>query len=974
VDVLFQGEALRGGDTNADGVALIGGVPGGTFDVQVEALGFRSRILEGVRVSPGSSQGLEVMLEVAPIELEGLTIRTERVQIQRENTEFSTTVEEAAINLLPMSYDPADLVALTPGARPGHIWGGSSFQANSYRLDGLSANHPGVGGDLLQPSIYWIDEVEVRGLGAGAEFGGFQGGLVDVTTKSGGNEVKGSIRTTMEHDALAGTNLVSTEIGTEVAGRADVEGEIRGPIVRNTLYYFLSGKYVSQDRQALNHLERVDGHYAPLQEGRSERKLFGKLTFTPGLTHRLEVSGGYTDTRGDHYELTGFEAEGATHRYEAPTWFVNGSLQEILGSWGVLEARINHLSKDERYEPYNGPDTPGISTFSLTPPHTAFGNAPLGFRSAPSSTSATIMATLRTRIGGLEHSLKIGAEATRGTFLDERRRNGGMTWLPANRSYFDPADPATWSHPSSNWVASLWGGEVHLDADVLNAAAFAQGAISLGPRIVISPGLRLSQWRGWITPRSGGRFLAVEDRGLDPRIGLSVELTSDGTFVAKAHWGRYHQNMISQMFDRVEGADVFTNEEYWYFTGTRFSDPTTTFTEEERDAMAAEGLFRKDGEVVLNETGPVVDYRQPYVDQWLVGLEKQLGNWGKAEAVYTRRANRDMVALVDRNRASNYTLFEGVRVFDPTGSVVPFSGGSVYLQELYVRSDLVAERIRCKAAGDCPDLPYVPGMGVDDLPGLSWDPDYVLTTAPDAEREFQQVQFNFEVARPTWGASASFVATELRGNLDNVSGYTDPEGYGAGPYVRVNEGVNSNGLLENFADREWKVSVWGALPARLRGGLFWTFQSGDHYSPRFRLYGLGFFTYRVNTGAMTATGIPERHGDELDYRLLWPMEGHNIFVGPRGRPTLEARNFLDLRLERMFSFGGHELAVSLDWFNIFRSEAITRLNTMVNNGPDYGFGQSYSLFSSGISPNQYYKAAQERVAPTRVRLGLAFLF
>ena len=69
---------------------------------------------------------------VSPIGLEGLTIRTERVQIERENTEFSTTVEEAAIRLLPMTYDARDLVALTPGARPGHIWGGANFQANSY--------------------------------------------------------------------------------------------------------------------------------------------------------------------------------------------------------------------------------------------------------------------------------------------------------------------------------------------------------------------------------------------------------------------------------------------------------------------------------------------------------------------------------------------------------------------------------------------------------------------------------------------------------------------------------------------------------------------------------------------------------------------------------------------------------------------------------------------------------------------------
>ncbi len=974
VEILFQEEVFQWGDTDMNGVARLGGVPGGTFQMMVRALGFHDKLVESVRVAPGVSQAVEVAMEVAPIELEGLTIRTERVQIERENTEFSTTVEAAAIRLLPMTYDARDLVALTPGARPGHIWGGANFQANSYRIDGLSANHPGLGGDLLQPSIYWIDRVEVRGLGAGAEYGGFQGGLVDVITKSGTNDFEGSIRSTMQHDALSASNLVGTEIGTEVAGRFDLEGEARGPIIRNELFYFVSGKFVSQDRQALNHLRGVDGKFAPISEERAEQKLFGKLSWNPGLTRFFEVSGGYTNSQADNYQLTGFEAEGATHKYSSPTWFLNGSAQEILGNWAVVEARVNHFSRDERSDPYNGTEVPGLSTYSLTPPFTAFGNAPLSLRSAPSSTSGTVMGTFRLQTGAQEHTLKLGGEFTKGSFLDQRRRNGGMTWLPVNSSRFDPAQPDTWPQSSSSWVPSMFGGEVNLDSEVLNASAFAQASISLGSRIMVSPGVRWSQWKGWVTPTSGERFLAVEDQGLDPRVGLSVNLVNDGTFVAKAHWGRYHQAMISQMFDRVAGADVFTNQEYWYYTGPPFSDPTTSFTEAERNAMAQEGLFRKQGEIILNEMGPVLDYKQPYVDQWLVALEKQFSNWGKVEAIYTRRSNKNMVALVDQNRASNYTRFERVRVFDQSGSVVPFSGGSVYLQELYLPNYLLVERLTCLESTDCPDSAPIPGLSYSDIPNLTWDPDYVLTTAPDGNRDFEQFQLNLEIARPNWGASASFVSTKLTGNLDNVSGYTDPEGYGSGPYVRVNEKVNSFGTLENFADREWKVSFWGGLPAQLRGGMFWTFQSGDHYSPRFRLYGLGFFNYRVNTGAMTSTGIPQSPGNVVDYQLMGPLEGHNIYVGPRGLPTLERRNVLDLRLERMFRLQSYDVSVSVDWFNILRAEAITALNTMVNNGPDYGFTTSASIFGGGMSPNQYYQAPQERVSPSRIRLGFAVYF
>ena len=335
-----------------------------------------------------------------------------------------------------------------------------------------------------------------------------------------------------------------------------------------------------------------------------------------------------------------------------------------------------------------------------------------------------------------------------------------------------------------------------------------------------------------------------------------------------------------------------------------------------------------------------------------------------------------MVALVDRNRATNYTAFERVRVFDAGESIVPFSGGSVYFPVLYVPNFRIRERLVCLATEMCSlmDVLPVPGMTAADTLHLTWDPDYRLTSAPDGRREFSQVQVNVEVERPTYGGSLSFVWTDLKGNLDNVSGYTDPDGYGAGPYVHVNEYTNAYGTLENFADVEWKASVWGSLPWQFRGGVFWTLRSGDHYSPRFRLYGMGFFRYFLGTGALTAGGDTEFEGEEVDYKFLWPTEGHYVFVGPRGRPTVERQSLLDIRLERIFDIRGRSLAVSLDVFNIWSSEAITSVNTIVNNGPSYGFSSSFSMFGPGIEPNQYYQAVQERVRPRTIRLGAAWYF
>lgn len=984
VRLLQAGTVLRTAGTDELGAATISDLMPGRYDVVVDALGHGSITRSGVLVEIGHARVLGIKLQESAVPLEGITVESRRIQIQHGNTEFGTQIEERAISLLPVTYQVRDLVALTPGARPGHVWGGANFQADSYLLDGVSANNPGLGGEAIQPNINWIDKVDVRGLGAGAEYGGFQGGLIDITTKRGTNDFVGFFKTSYENQALDGSNLVGSQIGTEVQSRHDVEAEARGPLVRDKLFYYVSGKYVGQHRHALNHLSVIDGEYSPLQDQQIEEKAFGKLTWTPGPRRTVEVSAAYLGTQADNYGITGYEGPGAGQRFTSPTWLVNGRWTEALGNWGVWETRVNRFSQDEEYAPYGGMAVPGISTFALWPPYSAYGNNPYFLKSAPASTSAHTQLSMRLHTGSWEHTLKVGVDYTRGSFINQRLRSGGMTWEPSKIPSYDPANPNTWHVASVNWVATQWGGEVNLDAAVTNAAAYAQSAIQLGSRVVLSPGMRWSQWTGWLSPASGARFRAVQDQAFDPRLGVTLNLTRDKTLVVKGHWGRYHQDLITQMFDRAAGSDVFTNQELWYYHDIP-TTPNRTFTVEQRDSLANLGVFTKEAVEALNETGPVAHYRQPYVDEWLVGLEKQFGSSVKLDLLYTRRRNHDMVALVDRHAETNYTAFHGVRVFDPEGSIVPYAGGSIWLPEVYLPNYVVRERLICKFTTDCPDatIPPVPDMVTADTLGLTWHPDYALTNAPGATRTFGQFQFDISVARPTWGGSFSFVLTKLRGNLDNVSGYTDPMSYNAGPYVRVNEAVNAYGYLPDYADAEGKVSVWGDLPWAMRGGAFWTYRGGDHYSPRFRLTSLGIFTYRVDTGTLTGpvTGNPQggyrpppitSAGKELDYRLFEPVEGNYVFVGPRGYPTMDARSNVDLHLERIFDVAGWDISMAMDAFNVLGDKAITDLNTMVNNGMDY-YPNLEKRWDSTPS-DQYFGAVLKRVQPRILRFSVTWWF
>jgi len=962
-------------DTDARGAARFAAMLPGTYEVRVQAYGYRPAVEQNVSVSDGSTV-LDIAVEASAVELEGLTVTSERVQIQRENTEFSTRVDKKAIELLPVTHDARDIVALVPGARPGHVWGGSNFQADNYRLDGLSNNNPGMGGDLIKPNLSWIDHVEVRGLGAGAEDGGFQGGLIDVVTKRGTNDFHGMVRTSLENKALNATNLVSTEIGSEVSGRRELEGEAQGPLVRDRLFYYVSAKDTRQDLRTLNHLSEVAGTYAPRLERRTEDKLFGKLTWTPRPSTEMNVSTAYLGTTADNWDQTGYEAPGAGHDYRAPTWLFNASWRETLGTTGVLEARVNHFSLDERLDAYSGQALPGVRLFSIIPPYTSFGNNPFTLRDAPASTSASVTGSFQLKTGSETHLLKVGADYTRGSFLNQRIRNGGMTWMPTPSRGFDPNTPSTWTDLEGGWTATQWGGEVHLDADVANMAAYAQSSINLGSRVVFSPGVRWSRWQGWITPLSGNRFQAVQDQAVDPRVGLTVVLVPDGSWTAKVHWGRYHQDMVTQMFDRAAGSDVFTNEEVWYYRGPPVSDPTTRFTIQQRDSLAALGLLTREAVQSLNETGPVEDYRQPYLDEWLFGVEKQFGHSAKLSFVYTRRTNRDMVALIDRNLATNYTAFPQVRaggygdgvpqpiIFgDTIPDTLPGQGG-FFLGDIWLPNNVLLDRLRCRAAGTCPNLADIPGMAYADTTGLTWNPDYVVTNAPDARRTFDQFQIVVNVSRPTWGGSFSAVATVLKGTLDNVTGYTDPSTYDPGPYVRINEATNAYGNLENYSPLEAKVSVWGDLPLETRGGLFWTYRRGDYYSSVFRLTTLGHYHYdTIRKDKPTYQGGQGTIVERLDVRLFAPLEGEDLFVRARGRYEMEPRPNLDAHLERAFHLEGRDVNVSLDVFNVLGFKDVTTVQTMMNYGTNpWGF-RLVNVVDDG-----YFRAPLERVRPRTLRL------
>jgi hypothetical protein len=674
----------------------------GVYELTAEHSGFQTWRRGSIELRAGLGVVVDIRLELAGFE-QAASVSASASIVTAPTSAVPTVIDRQWLEHVPLSKDFPSYVNLVPGVSDSIAFGGTPA-AISASLDGTDVSQPEFGWPDIQPNVYWLDSIQVVSLGANAQYGEYTGGVMNAVTRSGSNAWSGLFDFWLMRNAWTGDNRRTLDYNTalafvppELLEHWDASPQLGGPIKRDRLWVFGGfERYTRKARSGAFGLQPRSPDEPVVNELATKNLV--KLTAAGAKSLRLE---GYFAADGGTLENGGagpFTAPEAVFEYTHRREISNARLTWTPSPRTLLEAR---------YGFYNAHNTIGP-----TPPNSRSG--PPGHYDSFLGTSTGnynwfdetwrrrhIVGMNVTRFaerGAAEsHQIKAGIEHERASNRDESGYPGGMSFLDYNGA------------PDAVVI-----GDVALVRGVhRRTSAFVQDTWQASDRLTIEPGLRVGSYHGAV-PAEG--VPTYDTWSASPRIGAAWAVTPDHRTVVRAHYGVYHEALFATVYDQFDPA----------------SHPGITVARVIAPNQFQE-VTRIGGNSVRMEIDPAV--RQPYADEYVAGVDREIGTGMVLRAQYIRRNFRQTVGFID-----NGTTWTAATAIDPGPDGV-----------IATSDDLGPITLH-----------YDDGSTPASL---------LLTNPSNAWRLYEGVQIvATRRARGRWSAEASYTWSRTRGSFDNESG------------------------------------------------------------------------------------------------------------------------------------------------------------------------------------------------------------
>ena len=640
-------------------------LPPGLYELTFSLEGFQTLKRQDIKVIVGSAVTEDVVLRLAPLE-ETITVTGESPLVDITKSGISTNWTTELMENLPLErFTFFDLVNVTPGLWTGSgeassrsIAFGGMVESNAYQFEGVDVSAPeyGAAWPWINPDI--IQEIEVKGIGAKAEDGQFTGTVINVVTKSGGNDFHGAANLFYRHDNLMWDNSADFMAENMAAGRIDEEqaqwpfhvdkwydvgAQLGGPIMKDKIWFF--GAFWRQI-DATSENASNPSYVATFRETQAFIK------GTAQLTSNNRLSGYY------NYEWFALPNAIVPGRTPDSTVTEDGGAPTATLLWtSILSDRTFF---DIRFAYTGGYDSEQSMTGNWDATHydadtdtiTSGGPWwPWFYDTSRHQVNASVSHYAEEFLAG-DHDFKFGVQFNRGFAETVGGYAAGYLYYHYTYFYYDYAYEYNYVFQQTPFA---YGGIVN------SVGLFMDDTWTVSDRVTLNVGVRFDHSKGSIhdLPRYNNNWDKTGEMvpGIDnvvtwnsvsPRIGAAITLTEDEKTLLRLNFGRYYDAM------------VIGN---WDYPGTAVT-PWIWWN------VLPDGSWEKWYEWLPEEVTIDPNHRNPYSDQFSIGIDHELVPNFSLSATAIFKWNRDIIGYVPEGGSWNPYYERTTRTEPYTGEMV----------------------------------------------------------------------------------------------------------------------------------------------------------------------------------------------------------------------------------------------------------------------------------------------------------------
>jgi Carboxypeptidase regulatory-like domain/TonB dependent receptor-like, beta-barrel len=624
-----QGEKIAITDT--DGRFTVPLLTPGTYQLRAELQNFKTAQRNDINVSLGQTVDVGLQMEVGNIS-ETVTVVGAAATIDPKSTTTGGVIDSDFARTLPIGRRISDITYMAPGvgnsgsvgSQNPSISGGSGLD-NQYVIDGANITNQGYGALGSYSIIFgslgnaipfdFFKDVEVKTGGYEAEFGQSMGGVVNVITKSGTNNLRGSLFGYTRPTGLEGTwkqyQSVNGTVQTLSSQLHDAGVEGGGPVIRNRVFFFgaVDSQWETQTFQAPagSALFNEDGY----DRKRRNMSYSAKGTAQLNSAHRIDASFFGDPSHGDmgpqrassllvqttaSFSEIDYGGHNQTVRYDG-----------ILGrNWlveGAYARAVNKISELPSVDEWRVTDT------TVSPQRITGG---VGFYEAGNRSLNNQWTVKSTNIIG-DHQVKYGFAYDDVAYTNLNQRTGPTFLAPDGRTTATGAQITILTDPVFERIYRVTRANFNSGRDTAQKYwnFFVQDSWKADNRLTISPGLRYEQ----------ETLDGVQVKGFAlknnwaPRIGAAYDATGNGKTKIFGNWGRFFARIPNDVAARHLSRDDLTTRADYFDAALTLPIPP---------GVTAGGVTNH--YLLQNPVPGLVDpdARMSYINEFALGIEREV--------------------------------------------------------------------------------------------------------------------------------------------------------------------------------------------------------------------------------------------------------------------------------------------------------------------------------------------------------------